>query len=127
MLLQASPPAFGQPNQRQWTQKIFKHTNRFQNPLNQNYKHVKVLHELLELKDDQVHSPVVFVGDSRSQRDVNDGWQRCSPYARFIPVLVVADRQLARALFADERRARNSKRPCTRARRKFRQSSCLSP
>ena len=34
---------FGLANQKTWTQKIYKHTNKFQNPLHQNYKHVKTL------------------------------------------------------------------------------------
>lgn len=55
---------FGGPNQKTWTQKIYKHSNNFQNPLHQNYKHVKTLASLLELSDQQVHPLVVFVGDS---------------------------------------------------------------
>ena len=34
---------FGSEKQSQWTQKIFKQTFKFQNPLRQNYKHVKAL------------------------------------------------------------------------------------
>ena len=30
---------FGGANQKQWTQQIFKHKSKFQNPLHQNYKH----------------------------------------------------------------------------------------
>jgi len=41
---------FGSPNQPMWTQKIYKHSNKFQNPLHQNYKHVKALEQLLGLK-----------------------------------------------------------------------------
>ncbi|GMT44070.1 MAG: DNA-binding protein [bacterium] len=55
---------FGDPDQKTWTQKIYKYSNKFQNPLRQNYKHIKTLESLLGLKDDQVHSLVVFVGDS---------------------------------------------------------------
>ena len=29
---------FGSANQKTWTQKIYKHTHKFQNPLHQNYK-----------------------------------------------------------------------------------------
>jgi restriction system protein len=56
---------FGSPNQKTWTQKIYKYTNKFQNPLHQNYKHVKSLESLLKLNDHQVHSVVVFIGDSK--------------------------------------------------------------
>lgn len=55
---------FGNPKQKIWTQKIYKHSNKFQNPLHQNYKHVKTLESLLGLNNQQVHSLVVFVGDS---------------------------------------------------------------
>jgi restriction system protein len=55
---------FGKPQQRMWIQQIYKHRNKFQNPLHQNYKHVKTLQALLYLADEQVHSVVVFVGKS---------------------------------------------------------------
>ena len=38
---------FGSENQPMWTQKLFKVTNKFQNPLRQNYKHLKALEAAL--------------------------------------------------------------------------------
>lgn len=55
---------FGDEHQPTWTQKIFKKTNKFQNPLRQNYKHVKALEALLNLPPEKIHSVVVFVGGS---------------------------------------------------------------
>lgn len=55
---------FGSPEQTMWTQKIFKHTNKFQNPLRQNYKHLKTLESFLGIDEDKIHSVVVFIGDS---------------------------------------------------------------
>ena len=59
---------FGSENQKQWTQKIFKHTSKFQNPLHQNYKHVKTLEALLlddsNTKIECVFSVIIFIGDS---------------------------------------------------------------
>lgn len=55
---------FGNTKQKSWTQKIFKHSSKFQNPLHQNYKHVKTLESLLGLSDEQMHSLIVFVGNS---------------------------------------------------------------
>lgn len=55
---------FGGAKQKQWTQQIFKHKSRFQNPLFQNYKHTKTLESLLELRSGSVISLIVFVGDS---------------------------------------------------------------
>jgi len=61
---------FGGERQRTWTQKIFKYTNKFQNPLRQNYKHVETLKSILELNDQQLFSVVVFVGSSTFKTDM---------------------------------------------------------
>ena len=53
---------FGQPNQAQWMQVIYRFKQRFQNPLRQNYMHVKAVRDLLGLEPDQAHNVVVFVG-----------------------------------------------------------------
>ena len=55
---------FGSPNQKQWTQQIFKHKSKFQNPLHQNYKHVKTLEACLNSKNDSIFSVIIFIGDS---------------------------------------------------------------
>jgi hypothetical protein len=55
---------FGDEHQPMWTQKIFKKTSKFQNPLRQNYKHVKALETLLNLSSEKIHSVIVFVGGS---------------------------------------------------------------
>ncbi len=55
---------FGGERDRQWTQKIQgNHSQKFQNPLLQNYKHTECLRELLDLTADQVKSVVVFTGE----------------------------------------------------------------
>lgn len=56
---------FGGEKQKTWTQKIYKKNFRFQNPLHQNYKHKRVLAEILhDLVDDvHLHSIVVFIAD----------------------------------------------------------------
>jgi hypothetical protein len=55
---------FGSEHQKQWTQKIFKHTSKFQNPLHQNYKHIKTLEACLKTKSDSLFSVIIFIGDS---------------------------------------------------------------
>lgn len=75
---------FGSQNQKTWTQKIYKHSSKFQNPLHQNYKHVKTLESLLELSDQQIHSVVVFVGDSTFKTDMPENVTYGSGYLRFI-------------------------------------------
>ena len=75
---------FGTENQRTWTQKIYKHSNKFQNPLHQNYKHVKTLEQLLGLKDNQIYSLVVFVGESTFKTDMPENVTCGIGYARYI-------------------------------------------
>ena len=55
---------FGSANQKQWTQKIFRHTSKFQNPIHQNYKHVKTLESCLNIPAETIFSVIVFIGDS---------------------------------------------------------------
>ena len=55
---------FGSPTQKKWTQKIYRHTNSFQNPLHQNYKHIKELSKLLNIGEHKFHSIIVFIGES---------------------------------------------------------------
>jgi restriction system protein len=75
---------FGNPNDKIWTQKIYKHSNKFQNPLHQNYKHIKALESILSLNEQQVHSVVVFVGDSTFKTKMPDNVTYGRGYIRFI-------------------------------------------
>ena len=54
---------FGSAKQKSWTQKIYRYTGKFQNPLHQNYKHTQTLIEKLNLDKAHVFSVIVFVGD----------------------------------------------------------------
>jgi restriction system protein len=47
---------FGSANQKQWTQKIFKYSSKFQNPIHQNYKHLKTLEAQLNINIDALFS-----------------------------------------------------------------------
>ena len=66
---------FGSEHQKQWTQQIYKHKSKFQNPLHQNYKHIKTLESLLNIENrklngernsanDTLFSVIIFMGDS---------------------------------------------------------------
>lgn len=57
---------FGSERQKTWTQKFHKKSFKFQNPLHQNYKHLKVLEQLLEdiVDAEYLHSLVVFTPQS---------------------------------------------------------------
>ncbi|GGI80069.1 DNA-binding protein [Shewanella hanedai] len=61
---------FGSKNQKQWTQKIYRHSSKFQNPLHQNFKHVKTLESLLGIDSSNLHSVIVFIGDSTFKTDM---------------------------------------------------------
>ena len=75
---------FGSANQKTWTQKIYKHTHKFQNPLHQNYKHVKTLEALLDIPASAIHSLVVFVGDSTFKTELPDNVVYAGGYIRYI-------------------------------------------
>ena len=63
---------FGGAQQKAWTQKIFKYTKKFQNPLHQSYKQLETLKSLLELNDQQIFSLVVFVVSSTFKTEMPD-------------------------------------------------------
>ena len=55
---------FGSSNQSQWTQRIYKKSYKFQNPLRQNYKHQKAIEQALDVPPESIHSVIAFVGGS---------------------------------------------------------------
>lgn len=61
---------FGNANQPQWTQVIYKQKNKFQNPIRQNYRHLKAIESLTQTPISKLHSVVVFTGDSTFKTDV---------------------------------------------------------
>ncbi len=77
---------FGDENQRRWTQSIYRKKTSFQNPLHQNYKHVKTLEKLLGLSSDQLHSVVVFIGESKFKTPMPEnvvwGGGSCAQYIK---------------------------------------------
>jgi restriction system protein len=56
---------FGDSHSKNWMQSLYGKRFKFQNPLRQNYKHVKALQNFLQLNQKQIHSVVVFVGKSK--------------------------------------------------------------
>lgn len=55
---------FGREKDRQWTQQIYKHRYRFQNPLHQNLLHVAAVSRYLGLEREMIHPLVYFAGSS---------------------------------------------------------------
>ena len=75
---------FGTEKQREWTQQIFKKRSKFQNPLRQNYKHIKTLQELLGMESAHVHSVIAFVGDCEFKTEMPPQVTRGDGFAAYI-------------------------------------------
>lgn len=55
---------FGDERSKEWTQVIWKRKFKFQNPIHQNYKHVKAIQDILDfIPKDQIIGLIVFTGD----------------------------------------------------------------
>lgn len=75
---------FGAAGQKQWTQKLYKKSFKFQNPLHQNYKHLKTLESVLELKSDTLFSVIIFIGDSHFKTPMPENVTYAGGGIRFI-------------------------------------------
>ncbi|HHF3031633.1 TPA: NERD domain-containing protein [Vibrio diabolicus] len=90
---------FGSARQKQWTQKIYRHSSKFQNPLHQNYKHIKALETLLGCSEEHLHSVIVFIGDStfKTEMPPNVTYARGSiRYIQKFNEVVFSDKDYAR-------------------------------
>ncbi|MCY4472081.1 MAG: nuclease-related domain-containing protein, partial [Kistimonas sp.] len=75
---------FGSARQRQWTQKVYKKSYQFQNPLHQNDRHTKALARCLKVRNKVFHSVVVFVGDSVFKTQMPENVIHASRLIRFV-------------------------------------------
>lgn len=65
---------FGDEKSKQWMQVLYRVKSRFQNPIHQNFLHVKAVQQLLDfLPKEQVHSVVVFTGNGQFKTSIPDG------------------------------------------------------
>jgi hypothetical protein len=89
---------FGGEYQAEWTQKFRRKSFRFQNPLRQNFKHVKALEAALEVPLTSIHSIVTFVGGSSFKtpmpRNVTEGGGFIS-YIRSFRTRVFSEEQIS--------------------------------
>jgi hypothetical protein len=53
---------YGKEDDKLWTQKLFKKSYKFQNPIFQNYKHIKTIEENLKININKIFSVSVFMG-----------------------------------------------------------------
>jgi hypothetical protein len=65
---------FGDDKSKQWMQVIHRVKSRFQNPVHQNYRHVKAIEQLFDfLPTEQIHSIVVFTGSGEFKTPIPKG------------------------------------------------------
>ena len=74
----------GEKTQKQWTQQFSSTSFPFQNPLHQNYKHVKALEKALNISSKMIHSVVVFVGKSTFKSPMPVNVRQRSDYISYI-------------------------------------------
>lgn len=75
---------FGTETQREWTQKLHKKTYKFQNPLRQNYLHIKTIESLISVPARTMHSVIVFFGDCELKTELPPNVTRRNEYADYI-------------------------------------------
>lgn len=88
---------FGDEGSRMWTQIIFRKRFRFQNPLHQNYKHLKAVQTLLDLDPRCLHSVVVFAGTGEFKTVMPPNVlkrRRLIPYIRSKTGILLSDAQV---------------------------------
>lgn len=75
---------FGGEHQKEWTQQIFKQKHKFQNPLHQNYRHLKAVEEILELPASSFTSIIAFVGECEFKTSMPKNVFAGSSYTKYI-------------------------------------------
>lgn len=80
---------FGGASQKKWTQSLFTKRIQFQNPLHQNFKHIKAISSLIGEPADQIFSIVVFVGDSEFKTKLPENVFHGDEFLSFIKSKVV--------------------------------------
>lgn len=91
---------YGNEKQARWTQIIYKQKHSFQNPLRQNYRHIKALAALLGLPETVFHSVVVFSGDYRFKTQMPPNVCDLADFDRHIKSfehLLLSEQQIAAA------------------------------
>lgn len=75
---------YGKVKDAKWTQNIYGKKHSFQNPLRQNYKHIKALEALLNLPSDKFQSVIVFTGDCELKSQFPNNICRLNNFCEFI-------------------------------------------
>lgn len=92
---------YGSEKQSFWTQKMFKKSFRFQNPIMQNYKHVKELADLVCLPVSSIKSVIIFVGEAEFKTKMPASVTKGYGFIRYIKSFknpILTDKQVNRIL-----------------------------
>ncbi|NTW73170.1 MAG: NERD domain-containing protein [Eubacteriaceae bacterium] len=76
---------FANEKSKQWTQVRYRVKNRFQNPIHQNYLHIKAIEELFDfLPKEHIHSAIVFSGDGEFKTPIPNGFYYLKNLTEFL-------------------------------------------
>lgn len=76
---------FANPKQATWTQVLYRWKFKFQNPILQNFRHVKSVEAILDfLPTNAIKSAVIFVGDAKFQTDIPSGVYTLSGFVNYL-------------------------------------------
>lgn len=75
---------FGSPNNREWTQVLYREKHRLQNPIKQNAWHIRALADLLGLPTSKFHNVVCFAGVAEFKTVMPDCVQFDTTYVDYI-------------------------------------------
>ncbi len=91
---------FANPKQASWTQVLFNSKFRFQNPIHQNFRHVRAVQDLLDfLPPEAIRSVVVFTGDAEFKTEVPAGVFNLAGFVDYIRENTTAVMSLNRLQF----------------------------
>lgn len=92
---------FGKEADTYWTQKLYRHSQKFRNPLRQNYGHTKALSEILAISHDKMRSVIVFIGDCTFKTEMPENVTGPRGYIRYVrsqTTPVLTDGEVRRAI-----------------------------
>jgi hypothetical protein len=91
---------FANANQANWTQVLFKHKFKFQNPILQNVRHVRAVQGLIDfLPPDAIKSVVVFTGAAEFKTEIPQGVFGIAELAKYLRDQTVEVMSLNRVQF----------------------------
>lgn len=104
----------GEESQKEWTQHLFNIQNRFQNPIFQNYRHIKSLQEATKLPSSCFVSVAVFIGECSFASPPPKGVYKGLSYIGYIKSFsqeILRDGEISKAMTdINARRLKNSRK-----------------